>query len=90
MIRLKEVLPSVIVSLGQEGAEKGYAAAMGLHDFLSKYQVMATLLSLFDFLPVNRLTKIFDLKDLDSTAVGDVLTTTMQINENRKTTDGTC
>ena len=66
VLRLKDILPSVITSLGREAEERGNAAAAGLYQFLSNYQFICTLLLLSDVLPkVNILSKVFQLTSLD-------------------------
>ena len=71
VLRLKDILPSVITSLGREAEERGNAAGAGLYQFLSNYQFVCTLLLLSDVLPkVNILSKVFQLMSLDfSTAI---------------------
>ena len=60
VLRLKEILPSVLCSLGRESEERGDTKATGLYHFLSHYQFIATMLLSCDVLPVvNILSKVF-------------------------------
>lgn len=75
--RLKKILGSIIISLGRESEERGDATAAGLYQFLSEYKFIATLLLLCDTLPtINRLSKIFQDRDIDYALLANVVVST--------------
>ena len=59
-VALKNILPSVLISLENEGNDRGDVVAAGLYHLLAIWEFLAVLLLLRDVLPtVNRLSKLF-------------------------------
>ena len=88
-LRLKKILPSVIISLDREAEERSDARAAGLHRLITEYQFIATLLLMCDILPIiNRLSLIFQTKDVDFSIVKTAVKTTLSTLEKNKTTNG--
>ena len=88
---MKDILHTVIVSLGHESEERGDAAAAGLYNFLRTYKFIATLLLFCDVLPtVNILSKTLQKAELDFSLVNDALQTTIKVLRKRQSSDGLC
>lgn len=65
-VALKNILPSVLVSLENEGQEKGDVVAAGLYQLMTRWEFLSVLLLLCDILPtVNRLSSNFQESLLD-------------------------
>ena len=73
ILRLKKVLPCVIISLDRETEERKDIIAAGLHHFLNDVTFVETMLLLCDILPtVNRLSKTFQFENIDYSVVNKV------------------
>lgn len=87
--RLKKILGSIIISLGRESEERGDAAAAGLYKFLSEYNFIATLLLFCDTLPtINRLSLIFQSRDIDYALLATVVDSTKNTLSKLRNADG--
>ena len=73
-LALKQVLPSVLISLDRESEERGDVVAAGLYVQMTKYKFIATLMLLCETLPtINRLSANFQESKVDFEMVGCVL-----------------
>lgn len=63
---LLKILPSVLISLGREGEERGDVLATGLYHQMTRIDFIAVLILLTDVLPtVNRLSCLFQSQSID-------------------------
>ena len=73
--RLRDILPSIVMSLDHEAGERADARAAGLHRFVTSFNSVATLLLLCDIL-INRLSVLVQTSELDFAIVGSAVKST--------------
>lgn len=87
-VKLKNILPSVIVSLEREAEERGDNSAAGLVNLMTRFAFIATLFLLCEILPtINRLSLQFQKSHIDFTAINTSLTATIAILKRKKELD---
>ena len=86
-VALKNILPSVLVSLGRESEERGDIVATGLYHLMTKVENLAVLHLLCDVLPtVNRLSLQFQESLLDFSRIGQCMNGTVESLKAKKDT----
>ncbi|KAJ8050279.1 hypothetical protein HOLleu_03419 [Holothuria leucospilota] len=89
VLRLKDILPSVVCSLEREAEERGNAVAAGLCRFLSEYEFACTLLLLCDVLPkVNVLSRVFQNSSVDFSTAMQLKQSIVSMLESLKSVEG--
>ena len=86
-VALKNILPSVLISLENEGNDRGDVVAAGLYHLLAIWEFLAVLLLLRDVLPtVNRLSKLFQETLINFTKIADSVKGTVSALKAKKDT----
>ncbi|KAL5022022.1 hypothetical protein ScPMuIL_001177 [Solemya velum] len=86
---LRQILPSVIVSLEREAQEKGDSLALGLAKNVQTLQFVATLYTMCDILPqLSILSKCFQESSLELTDIQDHIKMTLDILDARLSSPG--
>ncbi|XP_070581491.1 zinc finger protein 862-like [Ptychodera flava] len=81
---LRQILPSVIVSLHREASERNDPKACGLSKFVEDWRFIATLLMMCDILPhLAALSRYFQKSSLDFHGVGNQIQTTLAVLDAR-------
>ena len=88
--QLKECFRSVLLSLQCEGEERGDAKALVLHNLITEYRFVCTLLLMCDILPhvSHLLSKCFQITDCDYSIIPRMLSSTITSLKQLKTSNG--
>ena len=87
--RLRDILPSIVMSLDHEAEDQADARATGLHRFVTSFSFVVTLLLLCDILPlINRLSVLFQTSELDFASVGSAVKSTVKSVKAQQAAEG--